>query len=102
MGSLLGRKKSRRNQTSEEPSLDEPQVEDAGVANTDAQEETSSSLASRLKKSRESFFWKIKSVFTGKVSVDEEALDDLEEILVTSDLGVKLAGELVEEFRSEI
>ena len=102
MGSLLGRKKSRRNQTSEEPSLDEPQVEDAGVANTDAQEETSSSLASRLKKSRESFFGKIKSVFTGKVSVDEEALDDLEEILVTSDLGVKLAGELVEEVRSEI
>ena len=42
-----------------------------------------------LEKTKKSFFSKIASTVAGKSKVDEEVLDDLEEVLVSSDVSVK-------------
>lgn len=41
-----------------------------------------------LSKTKESFFGKLGRAFAGKSKVDDEVLDELEEVLVTSDVGV--------------
>ena len=41
-----------------------------------------------LEKTKQSFFGKLSRAVMGKSHVDEEVLDNLEEILVTSDVGV--------------
>lgn len=46
------------------------------------------SLDSGLDKTRESFFSKITKAVIGKSTVDDEVLDNLEEVLVSSDVGV--------------
>ena len=45
-------------------------------------------LEEGLEKTRTSFFGKLSRLVRGKDTVDEETLDALEEILVTSDVGV--------------
>ena len=46
------------------------------------------SLDLGLEKTKESFFSKITRAVAGKSKVDDNVLDDLEEVLVTSDVGV--------------
>lgn len=47
------------------------------------------SLDKGLEKSKESFFGKLGKALVGKSTVDDEVLDNLEEILVSSDVGVE-------------
>ena len=46
------------------------------------------SLDKGLEKSKESFFSKLGKAVVGKSTVDDAVLDELEEILITSDVGV--------------
>lgn len=46
------------------------------------------SLDKGLEKTREGFFAKITRAITGKTSIDDEVLDNLEEALITADVGV--------------
>ena len=46
------------------------------------------SLDKGLEKTRESVFSKISKAIVGKSKVDEEVLDNLEEILISADVGV--------------
>ena len=41
-----------------------------------------------LQKTKESFFGKLSRAIAGRSTVDDEVLDNLEEILITSDVGV--------------
>ena len=41
-----------------------------------------------LEKTKESVFGKLARIVAGKSTVDDDVLDDLEEILITSDVGV--------------
>ena len=50
--------------------------------------EKKETLDKGLEKSKESFFGKLTKVVAGKSKVDEDVLDDLEEVLITSDVGV--------------
>lgn len=50
--------------------------------------EKKESLDEGLKKTKESFFGKLGKAIVGKSSVDAEVLDNLEEILISSDVGV--------------
>ncbi len=50
--------------------------------------ETTQALDKGLEKTKESFFTKLGKAVVGKSKVDEEVLDQLEEILLTSDVGV--------------
>lgn len=47
------------------------------------------SLDKGLEKSKSSFFTKLSKAVVGKSTVDDEVLDELEEVLITSDVGVE-------------
>jgi len=49
-----------------------------------------------LEKTKESMFSKLSRVVAGKSKVDEEVLDDLEEVLITSDVGVNTTLKIIE------
>ena len=52
-------------------------------------EEQKKELNEGLQKSKENFFKKLAKTIAGKSKVDDEVLDNLEEILITSDVGVE-------------
>ena len=55
-------------------------------------------LKSGLSKSSEKITTKIKKVIKGK-KIDDETLSELEEILISSDMGVKFSLEVIEELK---
>ena len=59
-------------------------------------------LTERLVKTKESLVYRIDTLFLGKKEIDLELLDDLEEILITADIGVNTAQELLEEARRKV
>ena len=59
-------------------------------------------LKSGLGKTRNSFSEKINSVFSNFRKVDEELLEELEEILIMSDIGVETATEIIGKLRERI
>ncbi len=59
-------------------------------------------LSERLTKTKESLVYRIDTLFLGKKEIDQELLDDLEEILITADLGVNTAQELLDEARRKL
>ena len=58
-----------------------------------------SPMARGMAKSRTSLLGKIKGLFTGKKGVNLSSLDDLEEMLITSDVGARVADSLVTSVR---
>lgn len=50
--------------------------------------EKKESLDKGLEKSKQSFFGKLSKAVVGKTKVDDEVLDELEEVLITSDVGI--------------
>jgi len=65
------------------------------VGNSDA-------LESGLAKTRNSLFGKLNLLVRGKDQVGEEILDELEEILVTSDVGVKTTVEIIAQIEKRV
>ena len=63
--------------------------------NADQGNASSDTLESGLSKTRSSLFGKLNMLVRGKDQVGEEVLDDLEEILVTSDVGVKTTVDII-------
>ncbi len=59
-------------------------------------------LAEKLAKTREAFTYQIDSLFLGKKEIDAELFDDLEEILITADLGVATTQELLDQARRRV
>lgn len=55
-----------------------------------------------LEKSKESFFGKISKALVGKTKVDDEFLDDLEEILITSDVGVNTTIKIIDRLEKRV
>jgi fused signal recognition particle receptor len=53
-------------------------------------------LKNRLFKSRKSFSGGFDRIFTGKTKIDDAVLEELEELLITSDIGVQTTIELIE------
>ena len=51
--------------------------------------EKKATLDKGLEKSKNTFFDKLSKAVVGKLKVDEEVLDELEEVLITSDVGVE-------------
>jgi fused signal recognition particle receptor len=61
-----------------------------------------SRLAEKLSKTRESFTYQIDALFLGKKEIDAALLDDLEEVLISADLGVETTMELLEYVRRKV
>lgn len=59
-------------------------------------------LKSGLNKTKASFNEKINDVFSNFRKVDEEMLEELEEILIMSDIGVDTSAKIIDELRSKI
>ena len=60
------------------------------------------SLDKGLEKTSSSFFNKISKVIVGKSKVDDEVLDELEEILISSDVGVKTTLKIIDRIESMV
>jgi fused signal recognition particle receptor len=55
-----------------------------------------------LEKTKENFFRKISRIVTGKSHVDDEILDNLEEVLVSSDVGVATTLRIIERIQQRV
>lgn len=64
--------------------------------------EKKESLDKGLQKTNESFFGKLGKALVGKSTVDEEVLDNLEEILVSSDVGVNTTLKIIERIQTRV
>lgn len=55
-----------------------------------------------LEKSKQSFFGKLSKAVAGKSKVDDDVLDNLEEVLVTSDVGVNTTLKIIERIEERV
>ena len=60
------------------------------------------SLDKGLEKSKQSFFNKLGKAVVGKSKVDDEVLDQLEEVLITSDVGVETTVKVIERIEQRV
>ncbi len=84
----------------------EPLNDAAQPSGEDQQQESRKGLFQRLQerlaKTRDTLVNRVDDLFLGKKEIDAELLDDLEEILITADLGVNTTLDLLEEIRSKV
>jgi fused signal recognition particle receptor len=59
-------------------------------------------LDTGLEKTKENFFSKITKAVAGKTTVDDDVLDELEEILVTSDVGVATTLKIIDRIQARV
>ncbi|MFU8861434.1 MAG: signal recognition particle-docking protein FtsY [Cyclonatronaceae bacterium] len=59
-------------------------------------------LKEGLEKSREGLLGKLGKAVMGKDTIDDEVLDDLEEVLITSDVGVKTTLEIIKRIEARV
>ena len=64
--------------------------------------EKKESLDKGLEKTKDSFFSKLGKAVAGKSKVDEEVLDELEEVLITSDVGVNTTIKIIERIEERV
>ncbi len=64
--------------------------------------EAQEALDRGLEKTKEGFFSKITKAVVGKSTVDDEVLDDLEEVLVTSDVGVTTTLKIIDRIQARV
>lgn len=59
-------------------------------------------LKEGLKRTRDSVFGQINEIFKSFVKVDEDMLEELEEVLIASDVGINITSEIIDELRDRI
>ncbi|MEQ8926463.1 MAG: signal recognition particle-docking protein FtsY [Fulvivirga sp.] len=64
--------------------------------------EKKESLDKGLEKTKESFFTKLGKAVAGKSKVDEDVLDELEEVLITSDVGVDTTIKIIQRIEERV
>jgi fused signal recognition particle receptor len=64
--------------------------------------EVKESLDKGLEKTKDNFFSKLGKAMIGKSKVDEEVLDELEEILITSDVGVETTLKIIKRIEERV
>lgn len=64
--------------------------------------EAQEALDKGLEKTKEGFFSKITKAIVGKSTIDDDVLDNLEEVLVTSDVGVSTTLKIVERIQNRV
>lgn len=65
-------------------------------------EEQKQDLNESLQKSKENFFKKLAKSIVGKSKVDDEVLDNLEEVLITSDVGVETTLKIIDRIEKRV
>ncbi|MBU1231254.1 MAG: signal recognition particle-docking protein FtsY [Proteobacteria bacterium] len=59
-------------------------------------------LSKRLAKTKESLVYRIDTLFLGKKEINAELFDELEEILITADLGYNITMEILDDARKQV
>ena len=59
-------------------------------------------LEAGLEKTKEGFFGKLKRAIAGRTTVDADVLDDLEEVLITSDVGIDTTVKIIERIEERV
>ena len=59
-------------------------------------------LEQGIEKSKSSFFAKLGKALVGKSKVDDAVLDDLEDILISSDVGVKTTLKIIDQIEARV
>ncbi len=59
-------------------------------------------LSSRLGKTKQSLIYRMDSLFLGKKEIDADLFDELEEILITADLGVATTMDILDDARKKV
>src|SRR5688500_9898544 len=60
------------------------------------------SLDEGLQKTKENFFSKVSKAIVGKSTVDEEVLDNLEDALVSADVGIDTTVQIIERIEQRV
>lgn len=68
----------------------------------EVQKEQESQLEAGLTKTKQGFFSKISRAIVGKSTVDDEVLDNLEEILISSDVGVETTLKIIKRIQERV
>ena len=76
----------------------EPEYEDE-VVDVEAERKE---LEEGLEKTKEGFFGRLKRAIAGRSTVDADVLDDLEEVLITSDVGVETTVKIIEAIEKRV
>ncbi|MDH3827023.1 MAG: signal recognition particle receptor subunit alpha, partial [Desulfobacterales bacterium] len=96
--------KSKKNESEDKntsPKFSDPPAEEAGrQPQAEATGGYFRRLKDRLSKTRKTFSDGFDRIFAGKQTIDEELLEELEELLITSDIGVQTALTLMEKVTS--
>lgn len=88
-------------ETAEESLTESEAAATEETAELPQEESTQEKYDHSLKKTRTGFGARLNAFFANFRSVDEEFFEDLEELLITSDVGVQVASSLTEELRYE-
>ena len=59
-------------------------------------------ISQRLTKSKEGFFSKLKNIFTSKSKVDDSIYEELEDLLLQSDVGLSMTTNLIDQLEKEV
>ena len=84
-----------------EPEL-EPEPEPEGFFKNIFSKKKKDTLNKGLKKSNQSFFSKLNKLVTGKTKIDSDVLDNLEEVLISSDVGVNTTLKIIDKIESRV
>lgn len=83
--------------------IEEPEdISSADDKNTDKNVGFFSKIKNGLTKTRDSFTSNLKNLFTRNVKIDDDLYDELEEILISADIGMTSTVEIVDQLREEI
>ena len=88
----------------ETPAVETPAIEDVEDVEDDEPsiEEERKELEVGLEKTKEGFFGRLKRAIAGRTTVDADVLDDLEEVLITSDVGVETTVKIIEAIEERV
>ena len=73
-----------------------------GIFNFFSKKENKEDLNKGLEKTKEGVFSKLARAVAGKSKVDDEVLDNLEEVLITSDVGVDTTLRIIERIEKRV
>ncbi|PUU94620.1 signal recognition particle-docking protein FtsY [Halanaerobium sp.] len=59
-------------------------------------------LKDGLKKTKESFVNQVTNIFTGRTNIDDDLFEELEEVLIQADVGVKTTFTLIEKLKEDV
>ena len=74
----------------------------ASVVSVEEQRAEQEELQAGLEKTKAGFFSKLARAVAGRSTVDADVLDDLEEVLITSDVGVETTVKIIERIEQRV